>query len=181
MAEQLKRDPTGDLSIAALNASILMRRLAYDDHIAVAWLAILRNHGLVDTTDAIAQALPLTALTATEAMMWAYTKAIAGENSDAAAPDMAAPVTAYNATPRQLFVHGRKLAPGNALLGPVAALAHEVDASRHISACNARERAENTKFIINRGQLPPAAKQALSEAMLAVVASCTATPTAGLH
>lgn len=176
MAGMLGRDPTGDLSIALVNASVLLRRVDFDDNLDIVWMGIVRQHGLLDADETKRRALPISALTATEAMALAYGKTIAGESSGPAAAGPGAPVDAsqpaWSAPPRALFAWARQRVPGNASLGPIVALAHEVDVDRETSACAAAKRAEAVGFVIGKSSLPMPARAVLAEAMTSVQASC---------
>ena len=177
VAAMLARDPSGDLSIALINASVLLRRVDFDDNLDMVWMGIVRRHGLLDADDTKRRALPMSALTATEAMALAYGKAIAGETSGpapaGAAPSNDASQPAWGATPRALFAWARQRVPGNASLGPIIALAHEVDVDREINACAAAKRPEALGFVINKSSLPMPARAVLAEAMNSVQAGCT--------
>lgn len=166
----LARDPTGDLAIAALNASILSRRVDFDDNLEIAWLAVVRRHRMLDATPAQRRALPLTSLTGPEAMALAYGKCIAGEG-DLPAPSSAA-TTAHDATPEQLFAFAATRVPGNAALGPLMQAAHKVDQARAGGACAASSALATASSHAARSRLPAAALQALDAKFGEVRGAC---------
>ncbi len=174
--ESFKRDATGDLAIAALNASLLMRRLSDESNLEVAWLTIGRRHGLIDQDEKARATLKIADLTPPEAMALAYALALdvqGGERGPKAADGTVdANQLAYGAAPADLFKWARSRLPGNALLGPILAHGHEVDRERPRDACAAAKRAESLSFIIQKGALPAAAKEVLTQAMSSVQSGC---------
>lgn len=176
--ESFKRDATGDLAIAALNASLLMRRLSDESNLEVAWLTIGRRHGLIDQDEKARATLKIADLTPPEAMALAYALALdvqGGERAPQSADGKVdANQLAYGAAPADLFSWARSRLPGNALLGPILAHGHEVDRERARDACAASKRAEALGFIIQKGALPAAAKEVLGQATRTVQAGCGA-------
>lgn len=167
----LARDPTGDLAIAALNASILSRRVDFDDNLEIAWLAVVRRHRMLDATPAQRRALPLTSLTGPEAMALAYGKCIAGEGA-LPAPSTAA-TTAHDATPEQLFAFAATRVPGNAALGPLMQAAHKVDQARASGACAASSALAIASSHAARSRLSAGALQALDAKFGEVRGACS--------
>ncbi|MCO4762130.1 MAG: hypothetical protein KC502_11535 [Myxococcales bacterium] len=166
----MKKDPTGDATVAALNASVLMRRLAPDDTFDVALQAVLRQMNLLDAPPARLAKLRLSHLSGPQAMALGYCRALQGRGLGKQ-PSQPNPAV-LTASPRQLFTYARQHVPANASLGPILMLAHNVDIKRTKSPCAAREKAESTAFIVRKSALPAATKTALLGAMNAVIAQC---------
>ena len=167
----MQKDASGDATLAALNASVLMRRLAPDDTFEVAVQAVLRLRGQLGATPAQVAALKVSNLSGPQAMAIAYARALQGRGLEAEIPG---DPSILQASPRQLFAHARQRVPANASLGPILRLAHNVDVQRQASPCAARERAEATGFVIGKSALPGPAKGALAAAMTTVQRQCTA-------
>lgn len=172
----MKKDPTGDATLAALNASVLMRRLAPDDTFDTAYQAVLRARGMLGASKARLAKLRVSELSGPQAMALAYARALQGRGLERAA--VAGDAEVLKASPHQLFKHARQRVPANASLGPILYLAHQVDMQRQASPCSARKRAEATGFVIAKSSLPSAAKRALASAMTTVQGQC---PTAKGH
>ncbi len=170
LEDALTRDATGDLAIAALNASLLMQRIGHDDNAEVAWLAVLRRHGLVDATPDKQKTLKVEQLTGGEAMALGYALALAGKGLKPASADGCA----FTSTPLLLFARGKSVLPGNAALGPVMAQAHAVDLERQTDLCRPAKRVDALRFAVGRGNLPEAARTPILEALATVDAQCQA-------
>lgn len=172
MEDVLRRDTTGDVSVAVLNASILNGRIDLFDQAEETWLAILYRHNLHDAPTDKKMALKINELTGPEAMALAYATALAGKGlRQAIAGDGAS-----TASPQALFERAKGLVPSTALLGPLMAQAHLVDLERQNSQCMAVKRAESLSFIVERGALPDGAKTPLLQALSAVAGQCPPAP-----
>ena len=170
LEDALGRDATGDLAIAALNASLLMQRIGHDDNAEVAWLAILRRHGLIDAAPDQQKSLKVEQLSGGEAMALGYALALAGKGLRPAGADG----SAWSATPLMLFARGKLMVPGNAALGPAMAVAHTIDLERQLDLCRPARRVEALRFAVGRGTLPEAARPPLLQALATVDAQCQA-------
>ncbi len=166
----LKTDPTGDVTLAALNASVLMRRLAPDDTFEVALEAVLRVRGQLGASKAQVAAIKVSQLSGPQAMTLAYARALQGRGRGK--PELPGDPAILRASPRQLFAHARQRVPANAALGPILFLSHKVDLQRAASPCAAQKRAEATGFVLQKSTLPSASKAALIAAMTAVRSQC---------
>ncbi len=167
LEDVLKRDTVGDITLAVINASVLIQRISADDNADVAWLAVLRRHGLTDRGTAVRATLAVSQLTGVEALCLAYAYALAGrsltsDNTDAA----------QTAAPQQLFARARQMLPANAVLGPVMALAHVIDLERMSGLCQAAGKVDALRFAINKATLPEAARTPLLEALATVDGQC---------
>jgi len=172
MEDVLRRDTTGDVAVAVLNASILNGRIDLFDQAEETWLAILYRHNLHDAPMAKRMALKTAELTGPEAMALAYATALAGKGlRQATAGD-----AAFTASPQALFERAKGLVPATALLGPLMAQAHLVDLERQNSQCMAVKRAESLSFIVEKGALPEGAKTPLLQALSAVAGQCATAP-----
>ncbi len=165
----MQKDASGDTTLAALNASVLMRRLAPDDTFEVAVQAVLRLRGQLGATPTQVAGMKVSSLSGPQAMAIAYARALQGRGLE---PEIPGDPSILQASPRQLFAHARQRVPANASLGPILLLAHHVDVQRHGSPCAARERAEATGFVIGKSALPGPAKGALAAAMTTVQRQC---------
>lgn len=170
LEDALGRDATGDLAIAALNASLLMQRIGHDDNAEVAWLAVLRRHGLIDAAPDKQNALKVEQLSGGEAMALGYALALAGKGLKPAGVDG----SAWTATPLTLFARGKRMVPGNAALGPAMVVAHTIDLERQTDLCRPARRVEALRFAVGRGTLPEAARPPLLQALATVDAQCQA-------
>ncbi len=166
----MKTDPTGDVTLAVLNASVLMRRLAPDDTFDATLQAVMRVRGTLDLPKKQLAKLRVSQLSGVQAMALAYARALQGRGLGQLEPPGDAPV--LKASPRQLFAHARQRVPANAALGPILFMAHKIDLQRQGSPCAARKRADATRFVVGKSQLPAPAKQALDQAMATVQAQC---------
>jgi hypothetical protein len=172
LAELLARDRTGDLALAATNASVLVRSLSPPLVFVEVRNAVLRRHGLLDAPADKVATLRLSALRPPEAVSLAYSRAVWPTNP--ARVDLPGDPPALEASPRQLFEQARRLAPADAALGPVIAMGWLVDVERAVEACRPRERAESLAFVIRKGTLPAAAREPLLQALDGIVARCPA-------
>lgn len=168
----LKRDPTGDLAVALVNAAVLMQRISADDAAEVVWLALVRRHGLGEAALDKQKALKIQQLTGPEAMTLGYAFAMAGHGLKARSPGSDAALTA---TPQQLFAFGRSLLPASALLGPVMAMAHLIDLDRAGDLCAPMKRVDALRFVINKANLPDGPRRALLQALATVEGQCQST------
>ncbi len=166
----LKRDTTGDVAVAVLNASALMQRISLEDNAEVTWLAIVRRHNLIDSPVAKQKALKLSQLTGPEAMALGYAYALNGQGLKPPVPGDAA----LTATPQALLAQARSLVPATAVLGPVMGHANLVDLDRATDLCAAMKRVDALRFVINKGTLPEVARKALLQALATVEAQCQA-------
>jgi len=170
LEDALVRDPTGDLAIAALNASLLMLRISHDDNAEVAWLAVLRRHSLIDAPPDKQKGLKVEQLTGAEAMSLGYALALAGKGLKPASADG----SAFTSTPLALFARGKSVLPGNAALGPVMAVAHAIDLERQTESCRPARRIDALRFAVSRGNLPDAARAPVLQALDTIDAQCQA-------
>lgn len=167
VAEALQSDPTGDRAIALLNASLLSSKLSQEDNADVAWWAIARRHGAIDSKDK-QRTIKVKDLTGAEAMAYGYARAAASLGFAPGVPDG----PAMDAGAAELFMHGKALIPANALLGPILFLGQQIDADRKADPCRARTRADGARFVVQKSALPEPAKAALLEAFATIDAGC---------
>jgi hypothetical protein len=171
----LKRDVTGDLAVAVLNASALMQRIDLDDNAEVAWLGVVRRHGLLDAPLDKQKALKIQQLTGPEAMALGYAYALNGRGLKPPVPGD----SALSATPQQLFAQAKAMVPVGAVLGPLMWTAHLIDMDRATDLCAPMKRVDALRFVVNKGTLPEAARQALLQALATVEAQCQAAQAQG--
>lgn len=166
----LETDPTGDLTIAVMNASVLMQRISLRDNADVAYMAIVRKKKLLDAPPERQKGLKITELTGPEAMALGYAYALTGRGLQPPSSDG----LARSATPQQLWAHGKGLIPANAVLGPIMVHAHQIDLEREADLCLPVKRVDALRFIVQRSQLPELARPPLLHALDTVEAQCQA-------
>lgn len=169
LAGALAADPTGDRSIAILNASLHNRRIGVFGHASLAWHALLRAKGLIDADEGQQGRLKISDLTPVEAAVLGYAYAIANRPASAAAQ-----VSARDASPEALFAHARGNLPLGAVAGPLVMLGLQVD--RETSPCQAATRAEALRVVAGKSKLPAAALQQLVAALQTVELGCKEAP-----
>lgn len=162
LGEALQRDPTGDLAIAAINAAELAPRAVTGYAAEVVWAVIADRH-------AARGALPLAQLTPQEAVVYGYARAFAPPalvvGGDA--PD------ARQVAASGLFTAAQSKLPSAATLGPLLALAHGIDVERTGNPCKIIDLADALRGVVQRANVPAAARQPLLQALDTVVGQCS--------
>ena len=161
-----------DTAVAALNASLHNRRIGVMTNADVAWWAVLRSLGLSEADKDQQNRLTVAELSGVQALTLGYGYALGGRNTELSRGTGLAKDT----PPRELLEYARTRLPMDALLGPLMAQAHLIDLDRQTDRCKAARRAEALRAAIGHGSLPDAAKQAMTEALVAVEKACPAAP-----
>ncbi len=172
LAEAIKTSANGDTAVAALNASLHNRRIGVMTNADVAWWAVLRSLGLSEADKDQQNRLTVAELSGVQALTLGYGYALGGRNTELSRGTGLAKDT----PPRELLEYARTRLPMDALLGPLMAQAHLIDLDRQTDRCKAARRAEALRAAIGHGSLPDAAKQAMTEALVAVEKACPAAP-----
>ena len=164
----LQQDPSGDRTLAAINAAYHARRTGAFNLGDLTWRAVVRAQGLAEVDPAQQARLKLVELKPQQAMVLAY-GLVLGSGARAVAPGTG---LALQATVAELVAAARGGLPLDAKLGPVLALAHFVDSEP--VPCKAARRAEALRVTLAKTDLPMAAQQALLGPLRTVEQACPA-------
>lgn len=168
-----KADKTGDVTVAALNATLWSRRLPPDRIASVAWLVVTAEHGMYGAPKTKTDTLKVSQLKPIEAVMLGYARTLAGWGLERT--ELPGDPPAATALPRQLFARARTQLPADAALARVVPMLHAIDLERQASLCRPQNRADSVAFVVGKSALPEATKRILLGAMDTVKAQCTAT------
>ncbi len=166
MADALRRDPTGDLGIVAINAAILTGKVTPDQAAEIAWQTIATRH--VAHGESAPATLALAQLTPLEAVVYAYAQAQKPQGI-AVAEDLN---NARPMSPGTLFAAAQGKLPSAAMLGPIMRIGHQIDVEREPNRCRPIDLEDTLRGIVLRANLPEAARQPLVQALDTLLGQC---------
>lgn len=169
LEDTLRRDLTGDLAIALLNASLLAARQSPEELAKITWQTLALRHGI--KTNPEGTPLALNALTPQEAMVYGYARSV----ETTTCTPLGDPQDARTFAPVSLLSAARGKLPSAAALGPILAFGHEIDIERQVDRCRPQDLADTLRGIVLKANIPQAARDPLVQALDTVIAQCKAT------